>query len=211
VRGFLHRTHRCGETDALRALPGNVIEALKAERKVGSPLGIGDRMDFVEMTVSMWRSTWRACEVRSRKRDSGVVIRMSGGTRANRRRSSAGVSPVRTATRMSGTSRFIRSQAVRMPNNGERRFRSMSMARAFSGDTYKTPSRALGSTVGLRVRRSMAHRKAARVLPEPVGATTSVSSPDAIASQAPSWARVGAANDDVNHERVGSEKSSSGE
>jgi hypothetical protein len=40
-----------------------------------------------------------------RNSDSGVVIRMSGGLLARRRRSSAAVSPVRTATAMSGSGR----------------------------------------------------------------------------------------------------------
>ena len=51
------------------------------------------------ITVSTPRSDSRAGEVSSRNSDSGVVIRMSGGRRANRRRSSAGVSPVRIADR----------------------------------------------------------------------------------------------------------------
>ena len=55
------------------------------------------------MTVSTPRSASRALEVSSRNSDSGVVIRMSGGLVASRRRSSAAVSPVRTATRMSGS------------------------------------------------------------------------------------------------------------
>ena len=45
------------------------------------------------------RSASRACEVSSRNSDSGVVIRTSGGVRANARRSSAGVSPERTPDR----------------------------------------------------------------------------------------------------------------
>ena len=49
------------------------------------------------MTVSTPRSASRAAEVSSRKSDSGVVMRMSGGVRANGRRSSAGVSPERIA------------------------------------------------------------------------------------------------------------------
>jgi hypothetical protein len=39
----------------------------------------------------------RALEVRMRKRDSGVVMRMSGGVLAIRTRSTPGVSPERTA------------------------------------------------------------------------------------------------------------------
>ena len=50
------------------------------------------------ITVSTDASVARAREVRSRKSDSGVVIRMSGGCRSIRARSEAGVSPVRIPT-----------------------------------------------------------------------------------------------------------------
>ncbi len=50
--------------------------------------------------------------------------------------------------------------------------------------------------------RSIDHRNAASVLPDPVGATTSVLSPSAMEFQAPSWAAVGAAKAPVNHSRV---------
>ena len=49
------------------------------------------------MTVSTETSRSRAFDVRSRKSDSGVVIRMSAASRPNRARSMAGVSPVRIA------------------------------------------------------------------------------------------------------------------
>ena len=52
------------------------------------------------------------------------------------------------------------------------------------------------------MRRSIAARNAARVLPEPVGASTSTLSPSAIAGQASSCARVGAWNVASNHARV---------
>src|SRR5699024_3444955 len=55
-------------------------------------------------------------------------------------------------------------------------------------------------------RRSIALRKAARVLPDPVGATTRVSSPRSIASHAATCAGVGAAKDSANHSRVAGEK-----
>ncbi len=55
----------------------------------------------------------------------------------------------------------------------------------------------------------MAHKNAASVLPEPVGATTSVSSPLPIARHAPAWACVGSANAPSNHARVAGENPSS--
>ena len=57
---------------------------------------------------------------------------------------------------------------------------------------------------------SIAHKNAASVLPEPVGATTSVSSPLPIARHAPAWACVGSANAPSNHARVAGENPSSG-
>jgi hypothetical protein len=51
----------------------------------------------------------------------------------------------------------------------------------------------------------MADRNAARVLPDPVGATTSTSCSEARASQAPTWAWVGAAKAPSNQPRVRAE------
>jgi hypothetical protein len=56
----------------------------------------------------------------------------------------------------------------------------------------------------------MAHKNAASVLPEPVGAMTSVLWRSAIADQAPAWAAVGAAKVLANHSRVGPENRASG-
>src|SRR5580698_8917785 len=53
----------------------------------------------------------------------------------------------------------------------------------------------------------MAHRNAASVLPDPVGAMTRVCSPLLIAVQACSWAVVGSAKAEVNHALVASLKS----
>src|SRR4029079_9265800 len=52
----------------------------------------------------------------------------------------------------------------------------------------------------------MAHRKAARVLPEPVGARIRVCSPAAMAGQPLAWASVGAPNVVSNHSRTAGEK-----
>ena len=86
------------------------------------------------MTVSTPRSVSRALEVSSRNSDSGVVISTSGGLLASFLRSSAAVSPVRTATRMSGSARPRLRAACRIPVSGARRFRSMSVASALSGE-----------------------------------------------------------------------------
>src|SRR6478736_8178868 len=57
--------------------------------------------------------------------------------------------------------------------------------------------------------RSIAQRKADRVLPEPVGATTTVWWPELIASHAPACAVVGALKLLRNHSAVAGEKRSS--
>lgn len=56
----------------------------------------------------------------------------------------------------------------------------------------------------------MADRNAANVLPEPVGATTSVWFPAAMEAQAPICAPVGAANEAANHSRTSGENGASG-
>ena len=162
------------------------------------------------MTVSTPRSDSRAALVSTRNSDSGVVMKTSGGTLLKRRRSSAGVSPERMPTAMSGTGRSRRCEACRMPVSGARRLRSTSTASALSGLTYRTRQRCRGSSgTGVLASRSSDHRKADSVLPLPVGATTRVSRPEEIASQAPSCAGVGAAKAPVNHARVAGEKRSS--
>ncbi len=163
------------------------------------------------ITVSTPRSTSRAFEVSRRNSDSGVVIRMSGGLAASRRRSSAAVSPVRTATRMSGSAAPMACAVCRIPVSGARRFRSMSTASAFSGEMYSTRQRCLGSSgAGAAARRSSAHRNADSVLPDPVGAMTRVFSPLLIAAQAWACACVGVANAAENQSRVTALKPSRG-
>ncbi len=68
------------------------------------------------MTDSTPRSISRACEVRIRYSDSGVVMRMSGGVRRIAARSRWGVSPVRMAT----------DRSAPIPFSGARRLRSTS-------------------------------------------------------------------------------------
>ncbi len=55
----------------------------------------------------------------------------------------------------------------------------------------------------------MAHRNAASVLPEPVGALIRVVSPRAIGGQPSTWGGVGSPNARSNHSRTGGEKYSS--
>ena len=166
------------------------------------------------ITVSTPRSISLAWEVSSRNSDSGVVIRMSGGRLASLRRSSAAVSPVRIATPMSGSGSPSRCDACLIPVSGERRFRSMSTASAFSGETYSTRQRRfLSAGGGVAASLSIAHRNAASVFPDPVGATTRVSFFPArpshpIARHACACACVGTAKAPSNHARVAGENPS---
>ena len=86
------------------------------------------------ITVSTSTRAWRALLVSSRNNDSGVVIKMSAGSLANRARSRGGVSPVRTAIVGSFTTSSRRAATRAMPTSGACRLRSTSLARALSGE-----------------------------------------------------------------------------
>ena len=163
------------------------------------------------MTVCTAASVSRAADVSIRNSDSGVVIRMSGGLAISSRRRPGGVSPERTPTLMSGAGSPRRSAMRPMPVSGVRRLRSTSTASAFSGDTYSTrvPAPAGRGSVAA-ASSSIAHRNAASVLPDPVGAMTSVLSPSAMADQACACASVGAAKVPVNHSLVSALNRASG-
>ncbi len=177
------------------------LRARCAPRLVPATAWISSRI-----TVRTPASPARAAEVRTRKSDSGVVMSTSGGRVANARRSAGGVSPVRTPTLTSGSPTPAVPPTCRIPTRGPRRFRSTSAASALSGETYSTRHRRRGSSGGPSdSNRSSDHRNAARVLPDPVGATTRAWSPPPIAAHAPVCAGVGAAKAAANHSRVGAE------
>ena len=73
------------------------------------------------------------------------------------------------------------------------------------GDTYSTRHRSSSGGVSSASRPSMAWRKAASVLPDPVGAWMSVWAPEAIAGHPSSWAWVGPANEASNQAFVAGE------
>ena len=62
----------------------------------------------------------------------------------------------------------------------------------------------------MSVSRSIPHRNAASVLPDPVGAEIRTCSPEAIAGHAWAWAGVGASNAEVNQSRTRGVKAESG-
>ena len=184
------------------------------------------------MTTSTVRRMSRAFDVSMRYSDSGVVMRMSGGLRRSARRSSGVVSPVRMPVRTGGAPPPCAASLSATPASGSCRLRSTSAPSALSGDTYSTrtpfargrpstkpgPSGSSGSPRSSApsfargrppaaafscMSSSMANRNAARVLPEPVGATTSTFSPCPMASQARRCTGVGpAANAARNHART---------
>ena len=82
----------------------------------------------VRVVASMARPP---CEVSSRYSDSGVVTRMCGGLRVMAARSLAGVSPVRTSTRISGRP----GSSARIWASGPCRFFWTSFESARSGET----------------------------------------------------------------------------
>jgi hypothetical protein len=126
--------------------------------------------------------------------DSGVVTMMCGGRLRHFARSACGVSPVRTALRISTVGRPSAPvprgcPAAGAPGSGACRSTAPSAARR-TPPAWRCRQRAASAS---RTSASSACRKAVSVLPEPVGAATSVSRPDAIAGQAAAvgrrWAR----------------------
>jgi hypothetical protein len=145
--------------------------------------------------------------------DSGVVTRICGGTLRIRLRSGCGVSPVRTAVRIGALGRPSCSSCSRMPSSGASRLIWISLESAFNGDTYTTrvssgsmPPRATASCTS----ESIAARKAVSVLPEPVGAATSVCRPALICGHACACAAVGAGKVASNHAETAGWKSRRG-
>ena len=134
------------------------------------------------ITVSTPLSVAAAFEVSMRYRDSGVVMRISGGCRSSFDRSDAGVSPDRTPTRTGATGSPNTDAMRAIPASGAAKLRSTSTPRALSGEMYNTlvglvvgcgvASDTRSDRKGALVRRDSDHRNAARVLPDPVGATT---------------------------------------
>ena len=136
LRCVADRPMRCSGRSTIRSSRSS-DSAMCAPRLVETSAWISSTI-----TVSTARSRSRAFEVSSRNSDSGVVIRMSAGSRWNRVRSAAGVSPVRID--IAGTWWGTPAAAARwaMPASGARRLRSTSTASAFSGDRYRTRQRA---------------------------------------------------------------------
>jgi len=127
--------------------------------------------------------------------DSGVVTTMCGGRLRIALRSACGVSPVRTAVRISTSGKPVRSSSARMPSIGSSRLIRTSLDSAFNGDTYTTDvSSASVPATPSWTSSSIAARKAASVLPDPVGAAIRTLRPARMAGHASRCASVGCAN-----------------
>ena len=150
------------------------------------------------------RGCARAREVRRRKSDSGVVIRMSGG-RARHPRALARRGCRRCGSRPREVDRLA-APAGDARDAGERRAQvalDVDRERLERRDVEDAAALGLPPARAANIRRSIAARKAASVLPEPVGAKTSVDGPPGWpASPAPARG-VGASNVSANHSRDG--------
>ena len=124
--------------------------------------------------------------------DSGVVIRMSGGSRSIAWRSLLRRVAGADGDRDLGPDPAQRRAQVAVDVVGERLQRR----------DVDEPDLLLLARAGSVASRSIPYRNAASVLPEPVGALIRTCSPEAIAGHACSWAGVGAANASANHWRV---------
>ena len=136
--------------------------------------------------------------------DSGVVIRMCGDLRIIRARADAGVSPVRTATRISGND--FPAAANRSRKRGER-----ALEVALNVVVQRLERRDVEDLhrVGERLRAApstmswfSSQRNAASVLPVPVGARMSVCAPLAIAGHPSRCGALGAPSVSRNHART---------
>ena len=105
---LLERPLRRREADALERLVGRAASSRSSESARWAPRFVpATAWTSSTITVSTPRSISRPCEVRSRKSDSGVVIRMSGGVRSIWRRSRWACRPC--ARRPSASSRARRA------------------------------------------------------------------------------------------------------
>src|SRR3989441_2781556 len=201
---------RCVAESPIRCGSVLVIAASRSRLRARCAPRLVSAIEWISSTITQ-RTLGRICRaalVRRRKSDSGVVIRMSGGWRSICLRSRAGVSPVRIATVIGDRVAPMRSACKPMPRKGACRLRSMSTVSALSGETYSTRQRSASAGTGSVDNRSMHQKKAASVLPLPVGADIRVCWPAATDRQPPSWTSVGAGKAPENQARAAGENRS---
>ena len=184
---LLERVLRRRQADPLRlaAVGLQRAEALEREREMRAALRRRDGVDLVDdHRLDAGQDLARAArqhQVQRLGRRDQDVGRLAPHRRAVALRRVAGAH----ADREVGADPAQRRAQVAVDVVGERLQRR---------DVDEARARALSAGCGSRLRRSSAHRNAASVLPEPVGAEISVCSPVAIAGQACAWTSVGPSN-----------------
>ena len=209
--GLVDRADRRGQADALGRAAEQRVEPLEGERQVGAALGGGDRVHLVD------DHRLDAAQRLPRGRGEQQEERLGRGDQDVRR--GAGEQPPLVGRGVAGAHadgdlrRRDAEPAGGLPDAGQRR---PQVALDVDGERLERadvehPAAALRASAGAgsRASRSSDQRNAARVLPEPVGATTSALRPAPIARHAPAWAAVGAAKAARNHSRVAGPSSAS--
>ena len=175
---------------------GDLFEALERDGEVGATLGGGEGMDLVDDDRLDVDERVGGVRRQHQVQTLGRRDQQVGGPAQHRLtllgRRVAGAHPDLGKVQPAeiGASRLAGEPFGRQGDAGQRRrrFFSTSKARARSGEMYTTRVRALRSSGGgVVTSRSIDHKKAASVLPLPVGAQISVCSPAAMGGQPSSW------------------------
>ena len=190
-----------------------VLEPLEGEREVAAPLGGGQGVDLVD------DHRLDAAQRLAGRRGEHEVERLGRGDEDVGRVAHEAGAARRPACRRCGCPTVGSVDGSPEPLGRE----ADALQRAPAGSSRRRPpapaaARRRRSACGACARRaracvvsrSMPHRNAASVLPEPVGARISVCSPPAMAGQPCAWAAVGSGNEVLNQARTGGENSSSG-
>ena len=175
-RDLLERTLGGRQPDPLGRVVRQRLEPLQRQHQMGAALRRRDRVDLVDdhgpNAPQRLPGGGREHQVeRFGRGDEDVGRRASAVGDARGRRCRRCAPPPWARGRAAARAR---SAACWMPASGARRFFSMSTASARSGETYSTVVRRSRLGGGSWSSRSIAHRNAASVLPEPVGAAQGV-------------------------------------
>ena len=199
------------QADPLRRLLGQRREPFQAERQVRAALGAGDGVHLVDDHVL------DAAQRLARLAGEQQVEALGGGDQDVRR--VLDQLPARIGRRVAGPRRDAHLGQLRArtlggaADAGQRRPQvalDVVGERLQRRDVQHPQSPLARTRLRLGEEPVEHHRKAASVLPLPVGACSSVCSPAAMAGQPRAWARVGSAKASRNQARVGSENGARG-